>query len=132
MPAMDDYSKLTRLAGAAVLSLALTAGTATVAVATPADDAAEEEDAGAGPDSEAELEEDEAPVDEAEAVEDVDGGEAAEEEEGGKIQLAETPRDRVGLIMLAALGVMTLGGAVTVIRQIGGKRPQADGEFRWR
>jgi hypothetical protein len=129
---MDDYSKLTRLAGAAVLSLALTAGTATVAVATPADDASQEEEDGAGPDSEAEIEEDEAPVDEAEAVEDVDGGEAAEEEEGGKIQLAETPRDRVGLMMLAALGVMTLGGAVTVVRQIGGKRPQADGEFRWR
>lgn len=57
---------------------------------------------------------------------------AAEEEEAGKIQLAETPRDRVGLIVLGFLGVITVGAAMTTSRQLKGERPQATGEFRWR
>lgn len=56
----------------------------------------------------------------------------AGEEGGGKIQMAETPRDRVGLILLVALGAMGAGAAVTMSRQMRGTRPQADGEFRWR
>lgn len=65
-----------------------------------------------------------------EAVETTDGH--AEEEEGGKIQLAERPRDRVGLIVLGFLGAITVGGAITAARQMKGSRPQASGEFRWR
>lgn len=59
-------------------------------------------------------------------------GAATVEEEAGKITMAETPRDRVGLIMLTALGAMAIGGGITAARQLGGKRPAADGEFRWR
>jgi hypothetical protein len=65
-----------------------------------------------------------------------DGGEIVEEgaaeEEAGKIQLAETPRDRVGLIVLGFLGAITAGAAMTTSRQLKGERPQATGEFRWR
>ncbi|MEX0836280.1 MAG: hypothetical protein WD010_09330 [Nitriliruptor sp.] len=55
-----------------------------------------------------------------------------DEEESGKIQVAETPRDRVGLIVLGFLGAITVGGAITSRRQLKGERPQASGEFRWR
>jgi hypothetical protein len=58
--------------------------------------------------------------------------EGAAEEEGGKIQLADTPRDRVGLIVLGFLGAITVGAALTTNRQLKGERPQATGEFRWR
>lgn len=99
---MKTTSKLTRLAGASAIALALTAGPAIAVEDEPVDDPAVEET-------------------------------AEEEEEGsGRIQMAETPRDRVGLVMLTALGLMALGGGVTAVRQLGGKRPQADGEFRWR
>jgi hypothetical protein len=50
----------------------------------------------------------------------------------GRIQLAETPRDRLGLILFGALaagGGLALGNAR---RQLKGERPQASGEFRWR
>ncbi len=71
------------------------------------------------------------------AAEDVvsEGGEEAAEAEaegGGKIQLAEGPRDRVGLIVLGFLGAITVGGGITAARQLRGQRPQASGEFRWR
>lgn len=56
----------------------------------------------------------------------------AEEEGSGKIQLAERPRDRFGLLLLGSLGAATVLGAITIVRQLGGKRPQATGEFRWR
>lgn len=54
------------------------------------------------------------------------------ESEGGRRALADTPRDRVGLLLLAALFV---GGGLAVAngrRQMKGERPQASGEFRWR
>ena len=62
------------------------------------------------------------------------GAEAAAEEaeEGGKIQIAATPRQQLGLVFLGALG---LGGALAfgnARRQLKGERPQATGEFRWR
>lgn len=72
------------------------------------------------------------------AVEDDAGADAVEEtaeeaqDEGGRRPMAETPRDRVGLFMLATLGLMGLAGGVTATRQLSGKRPQSDGEFRWR
>ncbi|MFO7960701.1 MAG: hypothetical protein R6U94_07135, partial [Nitriliruptoraceae bacterium] len=55
-----------------------------------------------------------------------------DEADGGRPALAETPRDRVGLLLLAALFV---GGGLAVAngrRQMKGERPQASGEFRWR
>ncbi len=63
----------------------------------------------------------------------VEQSESGEEAEGdGRIQLAETPRDRLGLVLLGALFV---GGGLAVVnarRQLKGERPQATGEFRWR
>lgn len=59
-------------------------------------------------------------------------GEETGEEETGRPALAETPRDRVGLLLLAALVV---GGGLAIAngrRQMRGERPQASGEFRWR
>lgn len=100
---MTTSSKLSRLVSASAIAVALLAGPA-VAVADVEDDVAPEE-----------L---------------TEVGEEGDEE--GRIQMAETPRDRVGLFMLGALGLMVLAGAITATRQLGGKRPQADGEFRWR
>jgi hypothetical protein len=68
----------------------------------------------------------------AEAAEQAETGSHGEEEGSGKIQLAEGPRDRVGLIVLAFFAAVTIGGAMTASRQLRGKRPQASGEFRWR
>lgn len=56
----------------------------------------------------------------------------AGESESGRRALADSPRDRVGLLLLAALFV---GGGLAVAngrRQMKGERPQASGEFRWR
>jgi hypothetical protein len=64
--------------------------------------------------------------------ESAESGAHGAEEGGGKIQLAEGPRDRVGLIVLAFFLAVTVGGAMTASRQLRGKRPQASGEFRWR
>lgn len=60
----------------------------------------------------------------------IEGVDAAEE--GGRITMAETPRDRVGLVLLGFLVVITFGAAITMRRQLKGERPQATGEFRWR
>jgi hypothetical protein len=66
------------------------------------------------------------------AVED-DATEApATQDEGGRIEIAETPRDRLGLILL---GVLVAAGGLALAngrRQLKGDRPQASGEFRWR
>jgi hypothetical protein len=56
----------------------------------------------------------------------------AGETESGRRALADTPRDRVGLLLLAALFI---GGGLALAngrRQMKGERPQASGEFRWR
>ena len=58
--------------------------------------------------------------------------EAAEEESGGKLQIAETPRQQVGLILL---GFLVVAGGLAMLnarRQLKGERPAASGEFRWR
>ncbi len=59
---------------------------------------------------------------------------AAEEadDEGGRIPIAETPRDRIGLILLGALIIGGGAAAANARRQMKGERPQATGEFRWR
>jgi hypothetical protein len=103
---MDAFTKLIRLTGAAAIALTLSAGPAVAAEDAPAEDV---------------------PAEGEEAVEDASG-----EEEGGRIQVADTPRDRVGLIVLGFFAAVAAGGAVTVSRQLKGARPQADGEFRWR
>lgn len=68
-----------------------------------------------------------------EATEEPAEGESGESGgEGERVPIAETPRDRIGLILLAAL---ILGGGLAVAngrRQLKGERPQASGEFRWR
>lgn len=53
-------------------------------------------------------------------------------EEGQRIELAESPRDRLGLILLGALVVGGGLGVTNARRQLKGERPQATGEFRWR
>ncbi|MFA9444684.1 hypothetical protein [Egicoccus sp. AB-alg6-2] len=49
-----------------------------------------------------------------------------------RYQIAETPRQQVGLLLLGALGVGTWLAAGNARRQLKGERPQATGEFRWR
>jgi hypothetical protein len=105
---MDALKKMLLLVGATLLALTLVAGPVVAA----------EEPAGG----------EETPV------EGEDEGVVGEhgEAEGGKIQLAETPRDQVGLILLGALVV---GGGLAFAngrRQLRGERPAATGEFRWR
>ena len=54
------------------------------------------------------------------------------EEEGGRIVLADNPRDRLGLLLLTA---MIVGGGVALAngrKQLKGRNQQASGEFRWR
>lgn len=62
----------------------------------------------------------------------VDEDPAPAGDENGRITLAETPRDRLGLLLLGALFV---GGGIAFVngrRQLKGERDQASGEFRWR
>lgn len=54
------------------------------------------------------------------------------EDGDGRITMAETPRDRLGLMLLGALAA---GGGVAFVnarKQLKGERDQASGEFRWR
>ncbi len=56
----------------------------------------------------------------------------AAEDDDHRIALAETPRDRVALLLF---GAMALGGTVAFIhgrRQMKGSHEQASGDFRWR
>lgn len=57
---------------------------------------------------------------------------ATGEDDDHRISMADTPRDRFGLLLLGAL---LLGGGIAVVnarRQLKGERGQATGEFRWR
>jgi hypothetical protein len=110
MRAMDALKKLLMTTGAASVGLLLLAGPV-AAEEEPTDDAVEE------------------PTDE--AVED-EGAEDVAEEESGRIPIAETPRDRIGLILLGALAIGGGAAAVNAGRQLKGERPQASGDFRWR
>lgn len=103
MRAMNGLQKLLMTVGAAGAALTLFAGPV-VAVEEPAEETPTEEPA---------------------------EGEA-EEAEGERIPIAETPRDRIGLIMLAALLFGGGAAAVNARRQLKGQRPQATGDFRWR
>ncbi|MEX2325131.1 MAG: hypothetical protein WD576_05225 [Nitriliruptoraceae bacterium] len=49
-----------------------------------------------------------------------------------RIAMAETPRDRLGLLLLGALVVGSGAALVNARRQLKGERGQATGEFRWR
>ncbi len=58
--------------------------------------------------------------------------EPAPSDDGHRVAIAETPRDRLGLLLL---GSLVFGSGVALInarRQLKGERPQATGEFRWR
>lgn len=64
-----------------------------------------------------------------------DGAEEAptsQEEDDGRLELAESPRDRVGLLLLGALFAAAGIGFLGMRRQLKGEHSQADGEFRWR
>jgi hypothetical protein len=116
MSRMDTLKKLPLLFAAALVAVAL--------VATPA---LAQEDGGADADAGGDVVDDDAEVPEGEL--EVDEAEADEE---GRPAIAATPRDRLGLLLLAAL---VGGGVIAYIgmkRQLGGERPKASGEFRWR
>lgn len=57
---------------------------------------------------------------------------APTDDDNGRISMADTPRDRLGLILLGAL--LTAGGVAFVNgrKQLKGEHDQASGEFRWR
>ena len=55
---------------------------------------------------------------------------AAEQRE--RRPLAPTPRAQLGLVLYGLMGLVVVGGGVTLRRQLRGERPQTDGEFRWR
>ncbi len=49
-----------------------------------------------------------------------------------RVAIADTPRERLGLLLL---GAMVIGGGYALVnarRQLKGERSQATGEFRWR
>lgn len=105
MPRMDALRKLTLLIGATLVALSVAVGPA-IAQDEPAELAAET--------SETEGE--------------TEGGEEGDR----RIALAESPRDRLGLLFLGALVVAGGVGLVNARRQLKGERPSASGEFRWR
>ncbi|MEX0592111.1 MAG: hypothetical protein WD358_02405 [Nitriliruptoraceae bacterium] len=49
-----------------------------------------------------------------------------------RVVLAETPRDRLGLLLWGALIVGTGAAIVNARKQLKGERDQTSGEFRWR
>lgn len=113
---METLRKLTLLLGTAVVAAMLAAGPVAAQ-----DDAGDE-----APTDEAPTEE--APTDEAPAEEPP----AEADDEAGRPTLAETPRDRLGLLLLGSLAVAGIVGWIGMRRQLSGERPTASGEFRWR
>ena len=55
-----------------------------------------------------------------------------EEEAASDNAIAETPRDRLGLLLFGAMGAAGVAAWIGMRRQLSGDRPTADGEFRWR
>jgi hypothetical protein len=49
-----------------------------------------------------------------------------------RISLVDTPRDRLGLLLLGSMFLAGAVGLVNARRQLRGERGQASGEFRWR
>lgn len=68
----------------------------------------------------------------ASAVEDPTEPATEQVDEGGRPQVAATPRQQLGLLLYGALALFLVGGVRTLNRQLKGERPQASGEFRWR
>jgi hypothetical protein len=71
------------------------------------------------------------------AVEESPDGESTEApgghgDDGGRIEIAATPRDRLGLLLLGSLAAAGGLAFANGRRQLKGERPQASGEFRWR
>lgn len=64
----------------------------------------------------------------------VAGPAAAAEPSGEKIELFDftNSHEVVGMIVLALALLLVLAGLVNAVRQLAGKRGQADGKFRWR
>jgi len=64
----------------------------------------------------------------------VAGPAAAAETGGAKIQLFDptNSHDVVGVIILGMVSLFALAALVNAVRQLAGKRGQADGKFRWR
>ncbi len=59
----------------------------------------------------------------------------ATESHGGertKITIPEDPHDKVGLILLGFMGLAAAAMTMNIVQQLGGKRDQADGGWRWR
>lgn len=64
-----------------------------------------------------------------------DGGSTEEtpaDDGDDRIALVDTPRDRLGLLLIGAMLTAGAIAAVNMRRQLKGGRPQASGEFRWR
>jgi hypothetical protein len=111
MRGMNALRKLLLTVGASGAALALAVGPV----------AADEADDGMDPAEDMPIEE---PLE--------DEAEGDDGDDDGKIALAETPRDRIGLILLGALAAGGWFAATNARRQFKGERPQASGEFRWR
>ena len=62
------------------------------------------------------------------------GPAAAAETSGEKIELFDwgNPHELVGAIILGIAALLAFAALVNAVRQLGGKRGQADGKFRWR
>lgn len=67
-----------------------------------------------------------------EPVDDAPAEAPAEDEGDHRVAIAETPRDRLGLLFLGALVLAGGLGVANARRQLRGERPTASGEFRWR
>jgi hypothetical protein len=105
---MDALRKLLLLVGATLVALTLVVGPA-VAVEDGAEDGAELPAEG-----------------EDEVIGDHGGADS------DRIQIAQTPRDQVGLLLLTLLFVAGWLAISNSRRQLKGERPTATGEFRWR
>lgn len=61
-----------------------------------------------------------------------EGGGEAGGGEPAKIQLPDSPRDQVGLILLGLSGLAVVAAGANALQQLRGRRPTTSGEWRWR